>query len=56
MMAVVVIANKKTGELLRYSVTDDWLPKILAWIKSEPSARYDAAMSAEGLFQVEPAK
>ena len=56
MMAVIVIANKKTGEALRYSVTDEWLPKILAWLNSDPPARYDAAMSAEGLFQVESAK
>ena len=56
MMAVVVIANKRTGEALRYSVTDEWLPKILAWLKADPPARYDAAMSAEGLFQVESAK
>ena len=56
MMAVVVITNKKTGETLRYSVTDEWLPKILAWLKSDPPARYDAAMGAEGLFRVESAK
>jgi hypothetical protein len=29
------------------------LPKILASIKIDPSSRYDAAISAEGLFQVE---
>jgi formylmethanofuran dehydrogenase subunit E len=56
MMAVIVITNKKTGEALRYSITDEWLPKILAWLKSDPPARYDAAMNAEGLLQVEPAK
>lgn len=56
MMAVIVIANKKTGEALSYSITDEWLPKILAWLKSDPPARYDAAMSAEGLFRVEPIK
>ena len=56
MMAVIVINNRKSGESLRYPITDEWLPKILAWLKSDPSARYDAAMSVEGLFQVEPAK
>jgi formylmethanofuran dehydrogenase subunit E len=56
MMAVIVIKNRKTGEGLRYSIADEWLPKILGWIKSDPSARYDAAMSAEGLFQFEPLK
>ena len=55
-MAIIVIQNRKTGEGLRYSITDQWLPTILGWIKSDPSERYDAAMSAEGLFQVEPAK
>jgi formylmethanofuran dehydrogenase subunit E len=56
MMAVIVIKNRKTGEGLRYSIADEWLPKIMGWIKSDPSARYDAAMSAEGLFQVETVK
>jgi len=56
MMAVIVITNKKTGEALRYSITDEWLPKILAWLKSDASSRYDLAMNAEGLFQVEQVK
>ncbi len=55
-MAVIVIKNRKTGEGLKYTITDDWLPKILGWIKFDSSARYDAAMSAEGLYQVEPVK
>ena len=54
MMAVIVITNRKSGESVRYTIADEWLPKILGWIKSDPSARYDSAMSAEGLFQVEP--
>ena len=56
LMAVIVIKNRKTGEGLHYSISDEWLPKILAWIKSDPSARYDSAMSAEGLYQVEEIK
>jgi hypothetical protein len=36
-----------------FSEIREW-PKILAWRQLEPSARYDAAMNAEGLFQVEP--
>jgi formylmethanofuran dehydrogenase subunit E len=55
-MAVIVIKNRKTGEGLKYTITDEWLSKILGWIKSDPSARYDSAMNAEGLFQVEPVK
>ncbi len=56
LMAVIVITNRKTGEGLRYTISDEWLPKILSWIKSDPPARYDAAMSADGLFQVEISK
>jgi formylmethanofuran dehydrogenase subunit E len=56
MMAVVIVKNRKSGEALRYAISDEWLPKILAWLKADPPARYDAAMSAEGLFQVEPLK
>ena len=55
-MAVIVIKNRKTGEGLSYTIADEWLPRILGWIKSDPSARYDAAMAAEGLYQVEPVK
>jgi formylmethanofuran dehydrogenase subunit E len=55
-LAVIVIRNRKTGEGLRYTISDEWLPKILGWMKSDPSGRYDSAMSAEGLFQVEPLK
>jgi formylmethanofuran dehydrogenase subunit E len=56
LMAVIVIKNRKTGEGLKYTIADEWLPKILGWIKSDPSARYDTAMSADDLFQVAPIK
>ena len=55
LMAMVVIRNRKTGEALKYSVSDEWLPKILSWNKFEPLARFDAAMAAEDLFTSEPA-
>jgi formylmethanofuran dehydrogenase subunit E len=55
-MAVIVIKNRKSGEALRYSISDDWLPKILGWLKSDAPARYDAAMNAEELFQVKRVK
>jgi formylmethanofuran dehydrogenase subunit E len=54
--AIILIRNRKTGEALRYSITDEWLPKILAWSKIDPPARYDSAMSAEVLYQVEQMK
>jgi hypothetical protein len=49
-----VIVNRRTGEGLIYTITVEWLPKILGWNKSNPSGRYDTAMSADALFQVEP--
>jgi formylmethanofuran dehydrogenase subunit E len=55
-MASVVIRNKKTGEGLRYTISDEWLPKILSWIRADASSRYDSAMNADGLFTVEAAK
>jgi formylmethanofuran dehydrogenase subunit E len=53
LMAVIVIRNRKTGEGLKYTIADEWLPKILSWNKSDPAGRYDSAMSAEGLFTSE---
>jgi hypothetical protein len=35
---------------------EEWLPGIVSWIKTDPPARHDSAISAEGLFQVEPIK
>jgi hypothetical protein len=54
-LAVAVIRNRKTGEGVRYTIKDEWLPQILGWNKTyEPAGRYDAAMKAVDLFQVEP--
>jgi formylmethanofuran dehydrogenase subunit E len=52
-VAVIVIRNRKTGEGLRYTVGDDWLPKMLAWNKLEPEKRFEAAMAAENMYSVE---
>jgi formylmethanofuran dehydrogenase subunit E len=52
-MAVIVIRNRKNGEGIKYTIADEWLPKILGWNKSDPAGRYDAAMSAEDLFRSE---
>ena len=41
---------------MRYTVADAWLPKVLEWNKTyDPAGRFDAAMKAEGLFEVTPA-
>jgi formylmethanofuran dehydrogenase subunit E len=55
-LAVAIVHNRKTGEGLRYAVSDQWLPKIGEWIKTlDPPGRYQAVMKAEGLFVVMPA-
>jgi formylmethanofuran dehydrogenase subunit E len=53
MLAVVVVRNRKTGEGFRYTVADTWLPKVIEWNKTlDPAGRFDAAMKAEGLFEI----
>jgi formylmethanofuran dehydrogenase subunit E len=55
-LAVAIVRNRKTGEGLRYTVADSWLPKVIEWNKTlDPAGRFDAAMKAEGLFEVAPA-
>jgi hypothetical protein len=56
LLAVAIIRNRKTGEGLRYTVSDEWLPKVREWIQMlDPPRRYQAVMQAEGLYQVAPA-
>lgn len=56
LLAVVVVRDKKSGAGLRYAVKDEWLAKIVDWNKTlDPAGRYQAAMSAPGLFEVAPA-
>jgi formylmethanofuran dehydrogenase subunit E len=56
MLAVVIVRNRKTGECLRYTVADSWLPQVIDWNKMlDPAGRFDAAMKAERLFEVAPA-
>lgn len=54
-MAVIVIRHRRTGDGFKYTIADDWLPKILGWNRAhDPAGRFDAAMQAEGLFEVSP--
>jgi formylmethanofuran dehydrogenase subunit E len=54
-MAVAIIRNRKTAGSEIHTITDDWLPRILGWNKTyDPAGRYEAAMKADALFQVEP--
>jgi formylmethanofuran dehydrogenase subunit E len=54
-MATIVIRNRKSGESLKYTISDEWLPTILGWNKLDAAGRFDAAMAAEHLFRSEPA-
>jgi formylmethanofuran dehydrogenase subunit E len=53
MLAVAVIRNRKTGEGLKYTIGEQWMPKVVEWIRTlDPSGRYQAVMKAADLFQV----
>ncbi len=57
LLAVIVVRDRKGGAGVRYTVKDEWLPTILDWLKSkDPMGRYQAAMAAEGLFEVTAAQ
>jgi formylmethanofuran dehydrogenase subunit E len=52
-LAVVVVRSRKGGPGLRYTVKDEWMAKIAEWNKTlDPAGRHQAAMSAQGLFEV----
>ena len=56
LLAVAIIRNRKTGEGLRYTISDEWMPKVGEWIRTlDPAGRYQAVMKAEELFQVSTA-
>src|SRR6266566_636254 len=55
-LAMVIVRDRKTGEGFRYTVADGWLMKVIEWNKTlDPAGRFDAAMNAQGLFEVAPA-
>lgn len=53
-MSMIIIRNRKTGEGLKYTISDDWLPFILSWNEFDPPARFEVAMMAQALFKCEP--
>lgn len=56
LLAIVIVRNRKTGEGFRHTVADSWLPKVIEWNQTlDPDGRFDAAMKAQGLFEVAPA-
>ena len=55
-MAVVVARHKQTGEAVKYTVADSWLPKLAEWNRAlDTRGRYEAVMKAERLFDATPA-
>jgi formylmethanofuran dehydrogenase subunit E len=54
-LASIVVRERKGSAAVRYTVKDEWLPKVVEWIKTlDPMGRYKAVMAAEGLFEVNP--
>jgi formylmethanofuran dehydrogenase subunit E len=54
-MAVVVVRSKQSGASVKYTISDTWVPKLIDMNKTlDPRGRYDAVMSADGLFDVAP--
>jgi len=52
-MAVIIVRHKPTGEAIKYTVADSWLPKLAEWNRTlDPRGRYEAVMKAEGLFDL----
>jgi formylmethanofuran dehydrogenase subunit E len=51
-LASILVRERKGSAAVRYTVKDEWLPKILEWLRSlDPIGRYRAVMAAEGIFE-----
>jgi formylmethanofuran dehydrogenase subunit E len=54
-LASVVVRERKGSAAVRYTVKDEWLPKVIEWLRNpDPMTRYKAVMTAEDIFQVSP--
>jgi hypothetical protein len=52
-MAVAIIRHRKTGQEVRYTVSDTWLPKLIEINRQfDPAGRYEQIMKADGLFEI----
>jgi hypothetical protein len=57
LFASIVIRNSRTGEAARYNIPGEVGLKVIEWNRSlDPSGRFDAAMNADGVFQVNTSK
>jgi formylmethanofuran dehydrogenase subunit E len=53
--AMITVRNRKTGQGIRYTISDEWAARIIEWNRTlDPRGRYEAAVKAEGLFTVQP--
>jgi formylmethanofuran dehydrogenase subunit E len=53
-LAVVLIRHRKTGQALRYTIGEAWLPVLLGWNTAyDPPGRYDVIMRTDHLFSVQ---
>jgi formylmethanofuran dehydrogenase subunit E len=56
-LAVVIVRHKQTGEAVRYTVAESWLPKLAEWNRTlDARDRFHQVMNAERLFDVTPDK
>jgi hypothetical protein len=52
-IAVVMVQKNQSGEAVRYTVPDEWLPKLEEWNRTlDETGRFQAVMGAEGLIKV----
>jgi formylmethanofuran dehydrogenase subunit E len=52
-MAVVIVRSKQSSAVVKYTVSDTWVTKLIDINKTlDPRGRYDAVMKADGLFDV----
>ena len=53
-MGVAVIRSKTTGAVLRYKISESWIPRSIEFNNTlDPMGRYEAVMKEEDLFSVE---
>jgi formylmethanofuran dehydrogenase subunit E len=56
LLASIVVRERKGSAAVRYTVKDEWLPKIVERIRTlDPTGRYQAVMAADGLFEASSA-
>jgi formylmethanofuran dehydrogenase subunit E len=52
-LAVVVVQKKQSSDAVRYTIPEEWLPKLAEWNSTlDEVGRYEAVMGAEGLIKV----